>query len=81
MAEGADVSVRPTRGKRGRHASYLLRLWQAEDNGRIIWRASLQSPDTGERLGFATLADLLGFLKEEYGPVDRPKMDSQEDTV
>ena len=47
-----------------RHVSYLLRLWQAESESRVIWRASIQSPDTGERRGFAALADLLGFLEE-----------------
>ena len=59
------------------HVSYLLRLYQAERDGRITWWASLQSPDTGERRGFATLASLLSFLEEEYGPVGGAKTDPQ----
>ena len=60
-----------------RQASYLLRLWQAEAEGRVIWRASLQSPGTGDRLGFATLSELLSFLELGYGPVDRAESSSQ----
>ena len=45
-----------------RYLSYLLRLWQTSDGEKQIWRASLESPGTGERLGFASLADLFDFL-------------------
>ena len=61
--------------------SYLLRLWRAERDGRIVWRASLQDPDTGERQGFATLADLLAFLEGKYGSDAGAKTDPQADTV
>jgi hypothetical protein len=30
-----------------------------------VWRTSLESPHTGERWGFADLANLVAFLKEE----------------
>ena len=59
-----------------RHVSYLLRLWQAQTEGVVVWRASLQSPDTDKRQGFATVVDLLSFLEEEYGPTGHPKKDS-----
>ena len=39
------------------YLSYLLRLWQADADGELVWRASLESPHTGERLGFADAAD------------------------
>ena len=45
-----------------RYLSYLLRLWQTSDGEQQIWRASLESPGTGERRGFASLADLFDFL-------------------
>lgn len=45
--------------------AYLLRLWQVEDGGYAVWRASLESPQTGERWGFARLADLFAFLEQE----------------
>ena len=54
-----------------RYLSYLLRLWQ-ESGGSSdpvgdppLWRASLESPQTGARLGFASLVDLFAFLVEE----------------
>ena len=57
--------------ERRRHVSYLPRLYQAERDGTIVWRASLQNPDGSERQDFAALADLLNFLEEEYGTVGR----------
>lgn len=55
--------------KERRSVSYLLRLWQAGSGGRLVWRASLLNPATGERRGFNSLVDLLMFLEEEYGSV------------
>jgi hypothetical protein len=47
--------------------AYLLRLWQAQEGGSAVWRASLESPQTGERWGFANLTDLFTFLEKEAG--------------
>ena len=47
--------------------AYLLRLWQAREGGSVVWRASLESPQTDERQGFASLADLFTFLEHEAG--------------
>jgi len=50
------------------YLSYLLRLWQvdaAEVRARVsgsAWRGSLESPSTGERQGFASLDEIIGFL-------------------
>ncbi len=49
------------------HVSYLLRLWQVKSQGQLVWRASLQNPDTSERTGFANLNDLVAFLLQHYG--------------
>ena len=49
------------------YLSYLLRLWQTRSKGEVIWRASVESPDTGQRKGFANLADLFTFLEQETG--------------
>jgi hypothetical protein len=49
------------------YRAYLLRLWRVTAGGQITWRASLESPDTGERLGFANLAALCAFLQGETG--------------
>ena len=51
--------------ERRRYVSYLLRLWQAEREGALVWRASLESAQTGERWGFASLDELLAFLERE----------------
>lgn len=53
------------------YLSYLLRLWQvgnheeASGADEAIWRASLESAHTGEKRTFASLDDLLGFLREQ----------------
>jgi hypothetical protein len=48
-----------------RYLAYLLRLWQAGSDEELTWRASLESPRTGERLGFASLDALVKFLEEQ----------------
>jgi len=53
-------------GKKQTHyISYLLRVWRANGNGEVTWRASLESPHTGERLGFANLDELFSFLRQQ----------------
>jgi hypothetical protein len=54
------------------YLSYLLRLWRTRERGppdwrSPVWRASLQSPQTGERVHFATLDELFAFLREQIG--------------
>lgn len=45
------------------YLSYLLRLWRSGKDERVAWRASLESPLSGERRGFASLKDLFTFLE------------------
>jgi hypothetical protein len=45
--------------------SFLLRLWQIRSGGKVVWRASLESAQTGERCGFADLASLFAFLEQQ----------------
>jgi hypothetical protein len=47
------------------YLSYLLRIWLVSAEGEAGWRASLESPHTGERHGFAGFADLFTFLEQE----------------
>jgi hypothetical protein len=47
------------------YLSYLLRLWQVGKGENTQFRASLESPYTGQRQGFANLADLFTFLEKE----------------
>jgi len=49
------------------YASYLLRMWKAEEQGRPAWLASLENALTGERRNFASLAALVQFLQDQFG--------------
>lgn len=48
-----------------RYRAFLLRLWQERNEGKWIWRASLEDAHSHVRMGFPNLARLLAFLKEE----------------
>ena len=66
-----------SKDRRG-YVSYLIRLWQIKNAGKLVWRASLESPSTGERVGFASLDELFGFLRRQTRPV--PDADANQDT-
>ena len=53
------------------YLAYLLRLWQVREGKDAPWRASLESPQTGERRGFAGLAELCSHLEAEVHRVAR----------
>ena len=44
------------------YESFLLRLWESDEASQLVWRASLESTDTGERRGFADLDSLFAYL-------------------
>ncbi len=48
------------------YVSYLLRLWKAEEHGRPVWLASLESTQTGQRQYFH-LEALVQFLQDRFG--------------
>ena len=60
-------------GKQRDYVSYMLRMWQDSSDGEsprsneTLWRASLQSPHTGDLEGFASLDDLFDFLRGQAG--------------
>lgn len=47
------------------YLAYLLRLWRTTNDGNLVWRASVESPHTGERHAFANLQVLFVFLEEQ----------------
>jgi hypothetical protein len=53
------------------YVSFLLRLWETNDQGESRWRASLERPRTGERHGFASLQDLFAFLEAQTSEEER----------
>ncbi len=44
--------------------SYLLRLWRNDCPAVTNWQASLEIPETGERIGFASLEELFAYLMD-----------------
>ncbi len=61
-----------------RYLAYMLRLWQVGGGKEPIWRASLESPHTGERQGFASLEVLFAFLEEQTRSTEDPSATSDE---
>lgn len=59
------------------YLSYLLRLWREGDEGRPVWRASLKSSRTGEKVGFGSLEELFEFLQRETGTIGSSDSDRQ----
>ncbi|MFP4395559.1 MAG: hypothetical protein ACLFTI_09875 [Anaerolineales bacterium] len=58
-----------------RYHSYLLRIWATSDQGRLVWRASLENPRDGRCYGFGTLGELCAFLqvRAEAAHPDEPE--------
>lgn len=42
--------------------AFLLRLWR--DDETVSWRIQLEDPHTGERRGFASLEQMVAYLRE-----------------
>lgn len=53
--------------KKATYRSFLLRLWQVEQNGDWIWRCSLEETGTGWHQKFVDLEALFGYLDAETG--------------
>ncbi|WP_420642874.1 hypothetical protein [Candidatus Leptofilum sp.] len=47
------------------YRSFLLRLWQVEQNGTLTWRCSLEEVATDKRRLFIDLEEMLVFLRSE----------------
>jgi hypothetical protein len=45
----------------------MLRLWRENGGETVLWRASLERPQSERRQGFASLAELVAYLEEEMG--------------
>ncbi len=49
------------------YLAYMLRLWRVDGESQPVWRASLESPHTGERQTFPDAQSLHRFLEETMG--------------
>jgi len=69
------VTIRDQNKDSPHYISYLLRLWRVNGDDephppeKAVWRASLEDPNTRERRAFASLDDLVDFLRERIGQV------------
>jgi hypothetical protein len=54
------------------YLAYMLRVWKAHTDEGPIWRASLESPHTGERQAFTDLVALFAFLQERTEGFELP---------
>lgn len=61
--------------KKAEYYSFLLRMWRVE-NGEQKRRATLENVESGEKHGFATLAELLKYLEEISLAWDQTSSDS-----
>ena len=61
-ASGGTMSEEPAM-----YHSYLLRLWRTSSLSNAVWRASLESAQSGERRAFADLESLFAFLEAQTG--------------
>ncbi len=53
------------------YLAYMLRLWQVNTNGEVVWHVSIEDPHTGERHGFANLDRLFEFLERQTRELDQ----------
>ena len=72
-------------GRQRDYASYLLRMWQdsgdegAPPSKEALWRATLQSPHTGERIGFGDLENLFAYLRAQTDDESAVKEDQRKE--
>ncbi len=52
-----DLSLR-----QNNNCSFIVRLWRGGQSETPVWRAAIEIPETGKRIGFAGLEQLFAFL-------------------
>jgi hypothetical protein len=55
------------------YLAYMVRLWRTAGDPEPVWRASVESPHTGERHVFASVPALLAFLQSQTGQPSSPE--------
>lgn len=54
------------------YMSFLLRLSPTDDRGNTVWRISLESTLTRDRLGFGSIDELAVYLRQKMSQASRP---------
>ena len=70
---GLIESVQMNKPADPQYRVYVLRLWRTESPD-LSWRASLENPRTGERIGFENFERLFAFLMEQVERDDERKI-------
>ncbi len=63
------------------YLSFMLRLYRVDEKEEPVWRMSLESSLTRERVGFASLEDLFAFLQQQMGMMSGADRDTCETRV
>jgi hypothetical protein len=61
------------------YLAYLLRLWLKKQNNEWAWRIYLENIHTGEQHNFASMDNLVAFLKEIKETGQQAKQTDQSD--
>lgn len=59
------------------YLSYLLRIWRTGQGCDKTWRASLESPSSGQRWDFPGLEQLWNFLQEQIKADSNKEIDHE----
>lgn len=51
----------------------MLRIWSVRNDQKILWRASMENAQTGERRVFADLDDLFEYLQSQAAALVVPQ--------
>ena len=62
-----------------KYYSFLVRLWESENNGDSIWRISLESSESREKQYFSNLDELLCFFENLIGIPSVPRGNTEGD--
>jgi hypothetical protein len=63
--------------KEADYVSFLLRLWQSDEDGRPVWRVSLESAQTGEKRYFPSVSVLAEYVEREFGQREEKKEETK----
>jgi hypothetical protein len=74
--EGAVIGRNAHKEEEPDYQSYLLRLWCVEGEEARVWRASLQSTQTRQQVGFADLEALFEYLRAQTSAKAAPDFGS-----
>lgn len=50
-----------------KYHAFLVRLWQINQGGKLVWRVTIENPHTKEIIGFETAQDFTEYLDQLLG--------------